>query len=56
MIRCKVCKKFARIERVIINQFRAEVVSTIGSCVSCGYENQENMVDYDDFEELGIDM
>lgn len=67
-ITCKTCKKFAKFERAIING--ADEFFLIGSCKYCGYESEpklppnfdgtmiakmESRIDYDDFEELGID-
>lgn len=68
MITCKTCKKFAKLEAVIINGL--DEVKLIGSCKHCGYTNEpktekdgvklnfaeigNSRLDYDDFEELGI--
>jgi hypothetical protein len=53
MIRCKTCSKFARMEAIHVNGL--EETSTIGSCKHCGYQHEVNRVEYDDWEELGID-
>lgn len=69
-ITCKTCKKFAKLESVLVNGM--DEVKLIGSCKHCGYENLPrtvdengrklffteigiNQIDYDDWEELGID-
>jgi hypothetical protein len=68
MITCKTCKKFAKLDNTIINGL--DEVLLIGSCKHCGYKEEpvlpanftgsmirdlESRIDYDDFEELGID-
>ena len=68
MITCKKCKKFAKLNSVIINGL--DQVKLVGSCKYCGYKKEpkttkngkkltfpeigESKIDYDDFEELGI--
>jgi len=67
MITCKTCKKFAKVDSVIMNGLDEFVL--IGSCKHCGYKKEpklpknfngsmikdlRNRIDYDDFEELGI--
>lgn len=66
-ITCKTCKKFAKLNRAIINGL--DQVLLIGSCKHCGYseepklpegfngsfiEKMRSRIDYDDFDELGI--
>jgi hypothetical protein len=68
MITCKTCKKFAKIDSIMVNGLDEFII--IGSCTHCGYEKEpkwlphyngkmieklESRIDYDDFEELGID-
>lgn len=66
MITCKDCKKFAKLKAVFING--AAEIKIAGSCKHCGYTEQdaypegtkfstipESHIDYDSFEELGID-
>jgi hypothetical protein len=68
MITCKTCKKFAKLDFVLINGLDEFVL--IGSCKHCGYTKEpalpkkyngsiirklKSRIDYDDFEELGID-
>lgn len=68
MITCKTCKKFAKLDSTLINGLDEFVL--IGSCKHCGYEKEPKLpkkytgaiirtlksrIDYDDFEELGID-
>jgi C4-type Zn-finger protein len=55
MIRCGACNKFAVIHSIRIDYSNGEHIITNGSCKHCGYTNQENRVEYDDFEELGIE-
>ena len=54
MIRCKVCKKFAKVTKVKMNTFTDRVIAVYGSCSYCKFKDSPNMIDYDDFEELGI--
>lgn len=54
MITCNTCKKFATITRVTVNGMGA--VGTVwGSCKHCGYTDKPDMVEFDDWDELGID-
>lgn len=53
MITCKDCKKFAKVTKVMINGL--DQIKVYGSCKHCGYINQLNKIDYDDFEELGVE-
>jgi len=68
MITCKTCKKFAKLDFTLINGLDEFVL--IGSCKHCGYKKEPKLpkkyngsiisklksrIDYDDFEELGID-
>ena len=66
MIICKICKKFTKLECAWING--AGEVKIAGSCKHCGYKEKtdypkdfpfsqipESNIDYDDFEELGIE-
>lgn len=66
MITCKICKKFAKLKMVFINGM--DEVKLAGSCKRCGYDEQDSYpkgtsfqdipksnVDYDDWEELGVD-
>ncbi len=70
MITCVTCKKFAKLERTIINGLDEFIL--IGSCKYCGYKNQPSLpkdfdgkmirklkrkekITFDDWEELGID-
>lgn len=67
-ITCKTCKKYAKCDEIIINGL--DEVLLIGSCKHCGYSKEpklpenfngsmigklDSRVDYDDFDELGID-
>lgn len=67
-ITCKTCKKYAKLEFSIVNGL-GEVL-LIGSCKHCGYTEEPKLpkkyngsiisklksrIDYDDFEELGIE-
>lgn len=51
MITCKICKKFAKVTKVLINGLGQ--IKVFGNCKHCGYKNKQN-IDYDDFEELGV--
>lgn len=51
MITCKLCKKFAKVDEVLVNGL--DQVKVLGSCKHCGYTKKQN-IDYDDFEELGV--
>jgi RNase P subunit RPR2 len=66
MITCKQCKKIAKLKAVFING--CDEVKLVGSCKHCGYDEKINYpkgtlfsqipvskIDYDDFDELGID-
>lgn len=68
MITCKTCHKFAKHDSTIINGLDEFVL--IGSCKHCGYtkepklpevydgtiiEKLESRIDFDDWDELGID-
>ena len=67
MARCKICKKFAKIKATFVNGL--DNVKLAGSCKHCGYDERdsyegtdfgwtdipESKVDYDDWEQLGID-
>ena len=52
MIRCKDCKKFAKVTKVLKNGLGQ--LKVFGSCKHCGYKDKEK-IDYDDYEELGIE-
>lgn len=51
MIRCKICRKFAKLTKVKKNGL--EQLKVYGSCKFCGYKNKQK-IDYDDYEDLGI--
>ncbi len=65
MIYCKDCKKYAKLKMVIVNDL--DEVKLIGSCKFCGYDEKEpqkdtrwkdisqSKIDYEDWDELGID-
>ena len=68
MITCKTCHKFAKLNEVFVNGLGD--VLLIGSCKHCGYkeepklpknfdgsmiEKMKNRIDFDDFDELGIE-
>ena len=36
--------------------FDEKIKAVYGSCKHCGYENKPNRIDYDDFEELGVEI
>ena len=65
-ITCKTCKKFAKLKTVFMNGMYE--VKLAGSCKRCGYDEPdsypkgttfqeipESRIDYDDWEELGVD-
>lgn len=52
MIRCKDCKKFAKVTKVLKNGL--DQLKVFGSCKHCGYKDKEK-IDYDDYEELGVE-
>lgn len=66
MIRCKLCHRFAKLKMVFMNGM--DEIKLAGSCKHCGYDEQDHYpkgttfqqiphsrIDYDDFEELGVD-
>lgn len=64
MIYCKDCKKYARLKATYVNGL--DQVKLAGSCKHCGYDESESQgvswdaipksrIDYEDWEELGID-
>ena len=65
MIYCKKCFKFAKLKSVFMNG--CDDIKLAGSCKHCGYDEKNDYpkdfnfseiptsnIDYDDFEELGI--
>ena len=52
MITCKKCHRLVKNVITTYNRFSAEVKKVVGDCKKCGKGVE---VDYDDFEELGID-
>lgn len=69
MITCKTCKKYAKLDKIIVNGLDEFLL--IGSCKNCGYKqepklpkkydgtiikNLDSRIDYDDFDELGLDF
>ena len=65
MIYCKDCKKYAKLKGAFVNGL--DDVKLAGSCKHCGYDEPvptkdtkwsdipESKVDYEDWDELGID-
>ena len=51
MITCQKCHRFVKNVVTTYNRGMAEVVKVEGDCKKCGHVE----VDYDDFEELGIE-
>jgi hypothetical protein len=52
MITCKICHKFVKNIEITYNKFCAEVRKVEGDCKKHGRVK----LDYDDFEELGLDF